>query len=137
MKNLIFIGILTIILSVNRCNGQNIKNNLDEITGINWFHSYEEDEGDVKTYRPESYSFPPSRGRTGFRFKENGSYIEYIIAPTDGIDSIKGSWDLYGATSVKITLKDKKPQYAENKAAYLLEIVSMSNDIIKIKRHKL
>ena len=37
-----------------------------------WIHSYEEDTEDVRVYRPRSYDFPLSRGRTGFEIKKNG-----------------------------------------------------------------
>ena len=41
-----------------------------------WLQSREESSGDTLVYRPNTYDFPPTRGRTGFR-----------MAPTAGSSS--------------------------------------------------
>src|SRR5437667_6338660 len=37
-----------------------------------WMHSHEEDMQGVMAFRPKDFSFPPSRGRRGFDFREGG-----------------------------------------------------------------
>ncbi|MBX0290902.1 hypothetical protein K3G63_10655 [Hymenobacter sp. HSC-4F20] len=93
-----------------------------------WLHAHEEDQGDVRVYRPNTYAFPPSRGRTGFAFDHNGLFIQYDIAPTDGIEGRKGRWTSPTDHSVRITLDDRKDP------DYTLEIVSLENDVLKVRR---
>ncbi|UPL48239.1 hypothetical protein [Hymenobacter sublimis] len=93
-----------------------------------WLHAHEEDQGDVRVYRPNTYAFPPSRGRTGFAFDHNGLFTQYDIAPTDGIEGRKGRWSAINDHSLRITLDDKK------EPDYTLEIVSLENDMLKVRR---
>jgi hypothetical protein len=48
-----------------------------------WLHSREEDTGDEMVFRPESYDFPPARGRTGFELSPDGSVLDLGVGPTD------------------------------------------------------
>jgi hypothetical protein len=59
-----------------------------------WFHSHEEDTGNLMVFRPSSYRFPPSRGRKGYTFQPDGIYIESGPGPTDVPVSSKGTWRL-------------------------------------------
>jgi len=59
-----------------------------------WFHSHEEDTGNMMVFRPSSYRFPRSRGRKGYTFQPDGSYIEIGPGPTDVPVSSKGIWSL-------------------------------------------
>lgn len=93
-----------------------------------WLHAHEEDQADVQVYRPNTYAFPPSRGRTGFAFDHNGLFTQYDIAPTDGIEGRKGRWTPENEHAVRITLDDKKDP------DYTLEIVSLENDVLKVRR---
>lgn len=93
-----------------------------------WLHAHEEDQGEVQVYRPNTYAFPPSRGRTGFAFDHNGLFTQYDIAPTDGIEGRKGRWSAISDHSLRITLDDKKDP------DYTLEIVSLENDVLKVRR---
>lgn len=93
-----------------------------------WLHAHEEDQGDVQVYRPNTYAFPPSRGRTGFMFDHNGLFTQYDIAPTDGIEGRKGRWTAENDHTVRITLDDKKDP------DYKLELVSLENDVLKVRR---
>ena len=93
-----------------------------------WLHSQEEDQGDVRVYRPNTYAFPPARGRTGFQFDHNGLFTQYDIAPTDGLEGRKGQWKADGSSKVTISLDDKRdPDYS-------LEIVSLEKDLLKVRR---
>ena len=61
-----------------------------------WVHSHEEDEGDRKVFRPSTYAFPPSRGRSWFELKPGGSLLEGGPGPTDRSTSAPGRWTLDG-----------------------------------------
>jgi hypothetical protein len=93
-----------------------------------WLHAHEEDQGDVLVYRPNTYNFPPSRGRTGMAFDQNGLFTQYDIAPTDGVQGRKGQWMVMDEHTVRITLDDKQDP------AYQLEIVSLDEKTLKVRR---
>ena len=93
-----------------------------------WLHAHEEDQGDVRVYRPNTYAFPPSRGRTGFSFDPNGLFTQFDIAPTDGLEGRKGTWKPENDRMVRISLTDQKDP------DYKLEIVSLENDVLKVRR---
>ncbi|GGE95684.1 hypothetical protein [Hymenobacter cavernae] len=93
-----------------------------------WLHAQEEDQGDVWVYRPNTYSFPPSRGRTGFSFDHNGLFTQYDIAPTDGLEGRKGSWKPESGRIIRISLDDKRDP------DYTLEIVSLEKEVLKVRR---
>ncbi|MBC7447452.1 MAG: hypothetical protein H7330_05280 [Hymenobacteraceae bacterium] len=61
-----------------------------------WLHAHEEDHGDTLVFRPNTYAFPPSRGRTGFEISANGELTQYDIAPTDGLEKRLGRWRVEG-----------------------------------------
>jgi len=92
-----------------------------------WIHSHEDDEGDVKAYRPDIYQFPPARGRSGLTLKENGEFIQHNIHPADrGTVPVKGNWkDLSDNKIFKITLEDG--------TSYQIEIMSLEDEMLKIK----
>lgn len=93
-----------------------------------WLHAHEEDQGDVHVYRPNTYAFPPSRGRTGFTFDHNGLFTQLDIAPTDGLESRKGKWTTENDHTLAISLDDKKDP------DYKLEIISIENNVLKVRR---
>ena len=59
-----------------------------------WVHSHEEDSDKEMVFRPASYSFPPSRGRSSFDLKPDGSLIESGPGPTDRSEQKAGRWHL-------------------------------------------
>jgi hypothetical protein len=59
-----------------------------------WIHAHEEDSAGVRTFRPSTYDFPPSRGREGFDFRGDGTAIVYTIGPADGNLADTGRWAL-------------------------------------------
>ncbi len=123
------IGFLVIIFSISlmaaKCKAQNT---IDEsrIENIKWMHSYEEDTNEVKVYRPDTYGFPPSRGRTGFQLNEDKSFINYEIAPADGIVERKGSCSIEGS---KMMLS-----FEDSARDYIMELISIENNVLKIKK---
>ena len=61
-----------------------------------WVHSREEDTEFEAVYRPQSYNFPPARGRRGFELKEDGTLVEYSPGPADRPVGKPGQWKLVG-----------------------------------------
>ncbi len=59
-----------------------------------WMHSWEEDSGDTTVFRPASYEFPPSRTRSGFELKPDGSLNDLAISPVDAHAPSPGKWQL-------------------------------------------
>ena len=47
-------------------------------------------------FRPASHSFPPSRGRTSFELRPDGTYLERSPGPVDVPEESEGAWSLEG-----------------------------------------
>lgn len=93
-----------------------------------WLASREEDKGDTLVYRPNTYKFPPARGRTGFAIKSFGRFEQFDIAPTDGLAGREGTWTAAGDTRLRIHLTDgQEPDYT-------LEIISLEKQVLKLRR---
>ena len=93
-----------------------------------WLHSYEDEtEEGTRVYRPNSFEFPPSRGRTGFTIEPGGKFVQYTIAPTDGLMNIEGKWEHKNSSTLSITFPSGKQQ------PYLIEIVSLEPEMLKLK----
>jgi hypothetical protein len=76
-----------------------------------WLHSHEEDSKGRTVFRPSSYTFPPSRGRTGFELRPDGTLLETGIGPTDRRTGSTGKWTLDGAT-LHLRNRNGKPERA-------------------------
>jgi hypothetical protein len=59
-----------------------------------WIHSHEEDNDTEMIFRPSSYKFAPSRGRTSFDLKPDGSLTESGPGATDRTEQSEGRWQL-------------------------------------------
>ena len=59
-----------------------------------WVHAHEEDSSDTLVFRPDSYKFPPSRGRRSFDLRADGALIDHRIGPDDRPRPETGSWRL-------------------------------------------
>jgi hypothetical protein len=59
-----------------------------------WVHSHEEDTDAEMVFRPATFKFPPSRGRTSFDLKPDGTLVESGIGPDDRRLGTTGSWKL-------------------------------------------
>ncbi|UOQ52987.1 hypothetical protein [Hymenobacter cellulosivorans] len=129
MRVLLLLASMSLFLLAGTCNTNSRASSpeLKRLEGT-WLHAHEEDQGEVRVYRPNTYAFPPSRGRTGFQFDHNGLFTQYDIAPTDGLEGRKGQWKSEGSNVVRISLDDKKDP------DYKLEIVSLENGVLKVKR---
>ena len=123
--------LVCLVLIAGTCKKRTDKNYMDftkAIVGKTWLHSHEDDRGDTLTYRPNSYDFPPSRGRTGFAFDHNGLFTQFDIAPTDGLEGRKGQWQAIKENTLRITLED------QSQPDYTLEIVSLEPALLKVRR---
>ena len=93
-----------------------------------WLISREENAGDTLVYRPNTYHFPPSRGRTGFAFKPFGRFEQFDIAPIDGLAGRTGTWTANGSSRLRIHLTEgTEPDYT-------LEIISLEKQVLKLRR---
>ena len=93
-----------------------------------WLTSREENSGDTLVFRPNTYTFPPSRGRTGFAIKPFGRFEQFDIAPTDGLATRPGTWTADGPTRLRIHLTDgRQPDFT-------YEILSLQNKVLKLRR---
>jgi hypothetical protein len=62
-----------------------------------WVHSHEEDTEGERVFRPASYAFPPSRGRSAFELRVDGSFAESTPGATDRPEETEGgTWKLEG-----------------------------------------
>ncbi|MBG6058970.1 hypothetical protein RCH16_003600 [Cryobacterium sp. MP_M5] len=69
--------------------------NRDDLVGV-WIHSHEESRDGAQVYRPVAYPFPPSRGRTSFTLRADGSARTGQPGPDDRGTTADGSWRLDG-----------------------------------------
>lgn len=89
-----------------------------------WVHSHEEDQGGQTVFRPASFSFPLSRGRTSLHLKADGSFIEGGPGPTDRPQTSKGKWEASGQTLIL-----KK----DNQTGCIYDIVSATTEKLVLK----
>lgn len=93
-----------------------------------WVHSREEDQGDMRVYRPITYAFPPSRmPRDGLEFRQNGEFIRYRPGPSDRSVATTGRWQIQGENRVNV-------QFLEASVSpYQLSIVECDGQILKVR----
>lgn len=95
-----------------------------------WLSSAEENSADTLVYRPNTYRFPPRRGRTGFAIKSYGRFEQFDVAPTDGLTGRPGTWAPQGLTKLRIHLTDgQSPDYT-------LEVLALNQKppVLKLRR---
>lgn len=93
-----------------------------------WLHAVEEDSADVLVYRPNTYAFPPSRGRTGFGFDADGTFRLFSIAPTDGLEEHLGRWKKSNPNTIRVNFEGDEPE------GFSLEIVEAMPELLKVKK---
>ena len=123
--------LLSLALMAATCGKKSAKEQLaltKALVGKTWLHSHENDRGDTTVYRPNSYDFPPSRGRTGFMLEADGTVHQYDIAATDGLEEKSGKWVMRKDNILEITFPDKKA------TDYEVEIISAEPTLLKVKR---
>jgi hypothetical protein len=128
MKYISLLCLLSLVLTAITCK----KNDklTAQLVDKTWLHSYEEDAGDTIVFRPNTYDFPPSRGRTGFMLEAGGVIKRYEIAPTDGLEEQLGEWEQVDKRRVQIRMKpESNPPHN-----YEVEILSLEDEVLKIMR---
>ncbi len=128
MKHASILCILCLLLLAATCKKQNKLENA--LLGKTWLHSFEEDEGEITVYRPNTYDFAPSRGRTGFELEKGNVIKRYEIAETDGLQEQTGHWTFAGKNTINVRFEgNDKPE-----ESYSFEIVSLKDEVLKIRR---
>jgi len=128
MKYASLLCVLSLLLLANTCRkNETFESQLLQRT---WLHSFEEDQADVLTYRPNNYDFPPSRGRTGFLLEKGGIIKEYNIAPTDGLEERIGHWEFTDNKQILVTFKtDDQPE-----ERYIIDVISLKDNMLKLRK---
>jgi hypothetical protein len=93
-----------------------------------WLHSHEEDTPQTRVYRPADYSFPPSRGRSGYEFRTDGTLTYYGIAAADGSEEFSGRWTTEGENTVRITVDNERIK------PMVLDVLSCEDDRFTVRR---
>jgi hypothetical protein len=92
-----------------------------------WVHSHEEDTERERVYRPATFPFPPSRGRTGFDLKPDNRCAGFGIAPADGVEEYAATWDL--DDDDRLTIYDDR-----RRPVHVLQLVSVDDDRLVVRR---
>ncbi|MGV3505202.1 MAG: hypothetical protein ACO1O1_15940 [Adhaeribacter sp.] len=126
MKNL---SLLFLLLLLTGATCDRTTEQLTPLYDKTWLHSNEEDGADFKIYRPNTYDFPPSRGRTGFALEQDGVFRLYTIAPTDGLEEHKGEWKSVKPHLLRISFPDSEL------IGFDLELISISAEMLKVRQN--
>jgi hypothetical protein len=93
-----------------------------------WVHSHEEDTETERVFRPASFAFPRSRGRSAMALKSDGGLVETGIGPTDRPQDSLETWKLEGDDTLSIYEKGKrKPKRA-------MKILSLDKDRLVVRK---
>jgi len=93
-----------------------------------WVHSHEEDTETERVFRPASFAFPRSRGRSAMALKPDGGLVETGIGPTDRPQKSQGTWKLEGDNTLSMYEKGKQ------KPNRTMKIVSLDQDRLVVKK---
>jgi hypothetical protein len=100
--------------------------NLDPaVLAKHWVHSHEEDTDSELVFRPASYAFPRSRGRSALDLRGDGSYSESMPGPADRPEAAAGTWELEG-DSLRLKQADGSTR--------VLQITSATTDRLVVRR---
>ncbi len=101
---------------------------LPEVLLQRWMHSHEEDTASEQIFRPGDYDFPPSRGRTGFELKADGTLWKISPGPTDRLQAQRGTWKLAQGNVLILSL-DLPPGGKQS-----MTIVAVNKDKLILKK---
>jgi len=95
-----------------------------------WTQSYEENTvKDIQIYRPFDYlEFPISRYRQIYIFGENNFCQYRVLAPNDDHYLENGSWEYFENKQIIEILNE------DHKIIFELEVVELSEDVLKLKK---
>ena len=92
-----------------------------------WAHSFEED-NEVHVYRPAQYEFPRARGRDGIEFKQDGTFVDWVVGPGHANRANTGKWQVNEEGNVKISFEDN------TKPPLNLKILYCDSTVLKLQR---
>ena len=126
--SLSFSPVVVLTLVIQLCAAPKPDIPMDKVFDVKWVHAHEDGHEDVEAYRPDTYQFPPSRGRRGFKMLRDKTFINYEIAPTDGIVERKGRWEKENDHTFAVL-------FGENGSHrnFRLEFVSYKKNLLKLK----
>jgi hypothetical protein len=93
-----------------------------------WTHSREEDTNGLTVFRPSNFNFPPSRGREGMEFRQNGEFVQYNIGATDRSEAVPGRWRVGPDNSIEIEFETGQA------AGYRLIVISVDDNVLIVRR---
>jgi len=93
-----------------------------------WVHSHEEDTATETVYRPASFAFPRSRGRSAMALKPDGGLVETGPGPTDRPQESQGIWKLEEEDIISLYETGKK------KPKRTMKIVSLDRNRLVLKK---
>jgi hypothetical protein len=96
-----------------------------------WSHSYEEDEGGVRVYRPtHSFAFPPSRrGRDTLVFEADGKLVIHSLGADDTSHARASRWTHVGEREVGLGGMPGAPEE-------IVEIIESTPDVLKVRTRR-
>jgi hypothetical protein len=97
------------------------------LVGRRWVHSHEEDTQTEMVFRPETFDFPPSRGRVSFELRPDGTFTDRGIGPTDRPEDADGAWEL--EDQGRIALRD--PATGDVRRRLDLESISQERLVLR------
>lgn len=98
-------------------------------------HAHEDDKDGLKAYRPETYKFKPSRGRTGFKLLRNDTFVAYQIAPNDTRMEVNGIWRI--APDGKAVIMEAAGGGRGGNIARRVEFISLKENLLMVKEIQL
>lgn len=100
----------------------------DELVDKPWLHSHEEDTADEMIFRPASFAFPPSRGRSGFVLQPGGTAVLTGPDPSDRPSDRPATWQIEGGERLVLQ--------GPGDSARILEIKSATPDKLVVKNSR-
>ena len=94
-----------------------------------WVHSHEEDSDTEMVFRPASYKFPPSRGRTSLDLRPDGGLTESSPGPSDRSENTEGTWRLDADNNLVLGQGPRHHQRSR-----VLTLVSANGDRLVVKK---
>jgi hypothetical protein len=93
-----------------------------------WVHAHEEDTEREMVFRPAEVELPPSRGRAAFELKDDGTFAESGIGPTDRPEPGGGRWRLGDDGTIELGVG------AGGGVPRTMRIVSVDDDRLVVER---
>jgi hypothetical protein len=75
-----------------------------------WMHSHEEDSGNEVVFRPATFPFPRSRGRTGYDFHPDGTVRATGPGRDDRAVSSVGRWEILAPDTLVVSVPGEERQ---------------------------